>query len=328
MNDDPREAGSNGDRLARTDTLRDVRWTRLVVLFAGAAAAPTACNAITGASDLTADLCGDDCGEDASVIAIADAPSDRTGPENVDAGVDSNTGRPTFCAGLLLYTTFDNDLKSTVGSSLLATTKDTFVAGKFGQGLQATGTTSTGYFPMTGAGGTLYPDKAGTIAFWFKSSFATQLKMDRILVKPVVDQVASVNETAPQVRFDSDMAILGITNQNPDAGYTTAGLTSPNGGVPAGWNLLDFNHLVGTWNQDKKSLQFWLNGGMSPSTYAESNTAWTPQVSPTGFLRISSSVSPSEGTFDELAVWSRELGPNEVQALFSSPVPIATACGL
>ena len=294
------------------------------MLFATATMAATACNALTGVSDLHADLC-EDCELDARVDeGVADAPPSDHEMAPSDAAADTFDG-PAFCVGLVLYAGYDEDGGSTsvVGPSLLNGTKDSVVSGgKFGMGLQVNGTDGTAFYPMGGSA--VYPDQAGTVALWFKSSNNQYLPVERTFVKPTVDMTTSMtNESAPSLRYDADASVLGLSNQQKQGNFITAGV----GDLLAALGNSPYVHLVGTWNEAQGTLRFWLNGGSTTDTFAESKTSWTPQQGPTQYLRLSSSAYPANGIFDELAVWSRELETTEIQALYASPVPIKDACG-
>jgi hypothetical protein len=94
--------------------------------------------------------------------------------------------------------------------------------------------------------------------------------------------------------------------------------------ISAGWVTGAFNHLALRWNHAAPRISFSLNGG-SPST---TTTEWTPSEANVAYLRLNSGGSTSMSIFDDWAVWKRELSDAELAAIYTSTVPLGTACGL
>jgi len=285
-----------------------------------------ACNALTGASDLgIADECdacdagpppgSDDAGLDASdAMVVADA---------ADAAV------PSYCAGIVFYARLDGTFTSAEGIAPDAPPDASFGIGKFDAAATILGDAGAIFYPV-GAKDP-YPQAEGSIAMWFKPTWSSTQTAVHLYFKPATDKLyAATNTVGPQIVDFGATRGLGLTSNNVDASFTEALL--PPATWKAGWHELGWNHFVASWRRTPSLLAFTLNGGATDAgadggvTHVETTSPWYPQAAAAGFLRFGSAGNPIEGSLDDVAIWSRVLPPDEVQAIYASTQSIGKAC--
>jgi hypothetical protein len=303
-----------------------------------------ACNALNGVGDLEEVPCTDRCGdgavddrpespdttpgvdsggEGASDVADAGSPlqKDATG-----TGVDGSKAFPSFCSGILMYLPFDTSLASTAGEMPATGTTTPLVGGKFGMAADLTGAVNTTpnmmEYPVSYDGGVGYTLAQGSIALWVKPSWDVPCSTDRVFVKPAASLASSSTGAGPELACRAQSPV-GILVEEADGGLVPAWLTaSANGWVAGNWN-----HLVGTWSVSPQRMSVFLNGGGS-SDLGTSSAPWTPGEGPPTYLRLGSNNLRPASVFDEVVVWGRELGVNEVADVYASTVSVGAACGL
>jgi hypothetical protein len=281
-----------------------------------------ACNALTGVGDLGVTPPND--------AQTSDDGRDEVGPAldatRRDVEVDAaDGGRPSFCEGLVLYAPFDGTYATAQGGAPDPEPANPFVPGKYDKAVVSAGTSGSIFYPE-GEAGVIYPKDAGTMAVWFKPTWSWPSTVDRVFVKPAADRSTGLNGSGPQFRYEVDGTIFGFIDQNADNTLTSAAVTAAE--VIPYWNDLSWNHLVGTWNKLTPSLTFTLNGASGdPSvTHRTTNAPWTPQFPDVRFMRLGSNVNVADGSFDEFAIWNRELSLLEIKAVYGANRSIGDAC--
>jgi hypothetical protein len=292
-----------------------------------------ACNALTGVDDLAAVDCAAGCDAaapertelpDGSPVlsdgqALIDGAIAVDAKAPVDASFDA-LGRPTFCQGITLYLPFDGSLTARSGQPPNTSPNLSFVAGKFGQGVDMTAQGGAAvYYAASYLGTPLYSLAQGSLAMWVKPTFTPPTAQAAIFFKPRSVPTAGTPNAGPELGFGATR--LDLIVNAPDGGATSAGY--PQAALP-NWNAGGWNHLVGTWTTTAPALQLALNGAAPTTTSA----IWVPDESPVNFLRIGSEVSAPRSVFDEVVIWTRVLSTSEIAALAASPVSVAVACGL
>lgn len=287
-----------------------------------------ACNALTGASDLVID--------DTAIPGPIDAATETgTGPGPRDGSTDGTTTdgaspdagpRPSYCEGITLYLRFDDTPKSAQGDSPAIPTAVTYGAGKFKTAVDFNSQKTLVFAAAVGST-RRYDINIGTLSLWFKPRWQLGTNTaTRTFMRPQ-DTADAATGSVPNLRLDSAAKTLGV--EGPTNVEATAPLTS----LLATWKDLDWNHLVGTWQRSgaPETLSFTLNGGGGDAGpgRVSTNTAWTPPVAGT-FMRLNST-SDIDGFVDDVTVWSRVLGKDEVTRMHADGMAgraVGDTCGL
>jgi hypothetical protein len=300
----------------------------------------SACNALTGVGDLSAVDCADGCdGAVPERTELIDGQSPLDGASSLDGATtldgarpddggkpgDGGDGgdaapRPTFCEGITLYLPFEGSFNGRSGQPPNSAPGLSFIAGKYGQGADLTGAGGAAiYYASSYLGTPIYSLAHGSVAMWVKPTFAPPTLQAALFFKPRAVATAGAPNAGPELQFGA--LLLELVVNAPDGGVTKVGY--PQTALP-NWNVMGWNHLVGTWSGTSPTLQLALNGAAPTST----SSPWDPDESPVNFLRLGSEVSAPRSVFDEVVLWTRVISASEIAAVAASPVSIGVACGL
>ncbi len=307
-------------------------WRRVGLVVASLPLASLACNALSGASDLTVTSSCEGCTDLDARSSVGDeksvAEASAEGGGSIDAGADVTT-RPPFCEGIVMYLRFDDTLTTSQGINPESPPAAAFVPGHFGSGALLTGNNTALYY-VEGDGGVPYPKTEGSALMWLRPQWTFPTNVDRVVWKPVVDRSVNTFASGPSIRSrGAAPGFFGSTNNEPsgpasedDVGGTGVELTPY-------WKS-DWNHLAETWSQSSPTITFTLNGaeGDPSITHRETDAGWTPQGPTVAYIRISSNSVPSDAAYDDFALWNRSLSLLEVQAVYSAGRPLGELCGL
>jgi len=309
------------------------RRQRIAVLAAmGVPLAALACNALSGAADLTVESPCDGCAQvdapsgDEQAVVVPEAGADGA----VDAATkDVVVAPPSFCQGIVMYARFDGTLTTAQGIAPESPPVTTFVPGRFGSGALLTGANGA-LFYVEGDAGVPYPRNEGTIAMWLKPQWTFPSTVDRVVWKPVADRTGNPNSCGPHMRTNVVApGFFGSSNSEPvaiggseDVGGTFAELTPF-------WKT-DWNHVVETWSRSSPTITFTLNGatGDASVTRRETDAGWTPQFPNVAYVRLSSNATPDDAAYDDVALWNRPLSLAEIEAVYGANTPLGDLCGL
>jgi len=326
-----------------------IRPRRLLPLLFGPAL--LACSLVADLGDRT--LAG---ATDAGPETEEDA---RSNPTDTGVVVTDTGPPPSYCTGITLYASFDTKLTGDVGGD--ATLKVGGVtqtaSGKFGGALSLVHTNDAPedgaalYFNSS-ANGNPWPKQVGSLSVWYRVAPGATPDIP-VLYRPV----ASVPP--------ADLVTSGLTYYLRNDVDDVFGLHQHGGGatdrsdqilvfpVSAGAPYLkqaDYNHYFTAWRQGTTPTAFLaLNGGTGTPfsdpgdvVYPDAGTDGELLVPYRGFtsqpwdlgddavgVRLGGPGTNSpEGFLDDLVIWSRVLGFEEVAALYASGQSVGSACRL
>ncbi len=302
--------------------------------------------------------CSDDGGEGPSQPMAPDGSTETDGapaPPPIDppAGEDAALHAPSFCTGIVLYANLDTTFAAQVGgidASVYGGTK-LEDAGRFGGSVALDPSTNGSWILYgEGAGGTFeFPEKEGSIALWARLPIDAPQK-DGIYFRTVADVDAGTGTSQPiGLTLKHELTSrFGIVNEGTGEKDL---LTFPWQAVKPHLRSDAFNHFAVAWRETDAggpTAFLAINGGTGEryddagadaSVYVDdagnrayravSTSVWGYRSAPTA-LRLGGSAPPTapNADIDELAVWSRVLSFEEMDALHRSPVPVGVACKL
>jgi Concanavalin A-like lectin/glucanases superfamily len=85
-----------------------------------------------------------------------------------------------------------------------------------------------------------------------------------------------------------------------------------------------WNHLVATWSSSPPSLSITLNGAVGQTT----TSPWSPPDPVPGVVHVTSSTDPALASIDDVAVWTRQLSPTEIQTIYLAGASVGDLCKL
>lgn len=308
-----------------------------------------------GARGLAA--CGDDPAPAPPALEGGDGSSPR-GPDaarpRTDAEAPDSAGPPTFCEGIVLFASFDQRVEAELGGGV---TRDAgsvgLVDGRFGRALSLVSTTGQGalvyYDRGDGGAPVVYPEAEGTLAYWFKPT--AEATNTRVHVRPLGSGTASAGLAIASVG--------GSFGLWTDLGGARV-LTFSEADLSPFLRASDFDHLAFVWKRGDVDAgapflaRLAVNGGSGEvigdasvdaaqfadaSTddagnvrvpyRAQTNAPWPEAFAPLATLRLGGVAQTSaQGAFDDLAVWSRALSFEEIEALYRSGASVRDRCGL
>ena len=263
---------------------------------------------------------------------------------------------PTWCAGIVLYASFDGRLTGDRGWSHAETlgTIANAPTAKFGGGASLTHDgNGAALFLLTDATNA-WPDDVGSLAVWYKQApgtvWGTTPQSAPVLYRPVGTVPPAALQTAGlafYLFFDgtASTGLFELSNQNQQEV-----LTVPQGSMAPYLRANDFNHYFTAWRRTGggPTAYFAVNGGSgievaSGTADPQPPDSGTEQLS--GFKAFTSAPWSSEGpaialrlggppenspdgVFDDLVVWNRVLSFEEAASVFASTTAVGAACRL
>jgi hypothetical protein len=336
-----------------------VRAGRLafVLLVTALASRAVACGggdgaAMPGDSDAAAEE-GGTTGE----TGAGDAPAL---PDQDAAGVDATPPPPpTYCNGIVLYASFDQGIAPDLGDagtrsfgSVGSTT------GHFGGALSlvvdgggAGGTDGAVVFYDRDEAGTatVYPQAEGTLAFWFRKVAPTSAAS--VLYRPLANPVLLTPGGLVLSDFNARFGLYADLGGAPVLVFDDA-VIQPF--LRSG----DYNHFATSWREANDGGQgalarmvlnggdgeVFADGGGDAASYGDGapddagnvrvpyrgqTTALWPRYAPLGTLRLGgTSLTTPQGVMDDLVIWNRVLGVDEISALYRSQAAVSVTCKL
>ena len=317
-----------------------VRPRRLLPLLFG----PTllACSLVASLGDRTLEGSTD----------AGDGTTDDAGNTATDSGVvavaDTSTP-PSYCTGITLYASFDTKLTGDVGGATTinvgGVTQTT--SGKFGNALSLV---STATAPDDGAAlyftGNTWPKNAGSLSVWYRIAPGATPQVP-VLYRPVasVPPADLITSGLTYYLHNDDGDVFGL-HQGGNAKVLTFPITA---GAPY-LKPADYNHYFAAWQQGASPTAFLaLNGGTGlpfsdpgDVVYPDAGTngelpvpyrgftsqAWDPGGDPVGLRLGGQGTNAPEGFLDDLVIWSRVLGFDEVAAVYAAGRSVGAACRL
>ncbi len=281
------------------------------------------CNAISGVNDLDR-VAAPEAGGGGGVDVVT-PPVDASEPADVrthdfdaiapvdgaqtipDAGVvDANAG---LCEGLTLMLRLDGTTTSSQGTVPSSSTGVKYVTGKFGQALNATGTTQVDY---PASPGPIVSSSQGTMSMWIDSQWELPCNNPHLFFG--VDDNGVYMDCEPP-------GYLGLYVDLSASSGVSASIDPSSGRSvwTTGWN-----HLVATWSSSPPSLSITLNGAVGQQTSAP----WSPPDPVAAVLHLASSGTSSGADIDDVAVWTRPLTAAEIHTIYLAGTSVADVCKL
>lgn len=276
---------------------------------------------VTGLSDYVVSDEGTAAGPEGSA-PIGTTPDGAT-PDGATSSGEADTGppRPSYCAGISFYASYDTTLDSAEGDKPASQNRVT-LAPDAGVNRGAADFTKTAavYYPIQNdAAPPRWTKEAGSVAFWIKQRGALASSQNGSIVRQSA-AAPSGQSGGPALSRAPHELRFGLSAS------PAATLTSSNA-----WRDLDWNHLVGTWVKTPGAFTLTLNGGAAPSgARAELKAEWDTTEAG-NFLRFGSDNVDVEALVDDFAWWTRALTAAEIAALVvdaRAGRPIGIACGL
>jgi hypothetical protein len=310
--------------------------------------------------------CGGDETADPPALAADDAASqprdDASDPiTEPEGGTTVDVGQPTFCTGIVFYSSFDQAAIAEIGAG--PTRPDggiSFADGRYAEAVSLVAGDAGAmavFYDREDAGPDaapttpiIYPEQEGTLAYWYRrtapitSTFACHVRpfgasnsaLGIVIAKqgsqfglwtnlggqPVL--TFSEEQLAPFMRgTDFDHIAMAWRTGDADAGKASLARLAINGGL---------GEIVADGGYDAEAV---VAADASPDDAgnprfpyrAESTTPF-----PGGSLRTLriggvASTAP-QGSFDDLAIWNRVLSFEEIAELYESGSDLRSVCGL
>ena len=274
---------------------------------------------------------------------------------------DSSTPLPSYCAGLVLYASFDAQLRADLGGGeplALGSARLTATA-RFGGGLDLVADASDPdgsaalYFVRPDGGAAVFPDDEGTLSMWVRGSITDGT--------PVFYR--SVGSLPPDPLVAAGLTLVSTGGQfglvhTPPSSAVRNIHTFPVSAFRPYLRQGEFNHFATAWRRGDASgptALLAINGGLgeiltdagpdASDAYRDaaptdagslrvpyrgySSAKWDYDASSRA-LRLGAPVQDNvpQGTIDDVAVWSRVLSFDEIAATYTSGISIREACRL
>ncbi len=289
-----------------------------------------ACNAVSGVRDLKLVDCVD-CAEAGATIADAGSadtgrvtdtgtapPADQRAP---DVAVDTRPAGASYCGGITFNAPFDADLNSAAGQNPTTSDPVSLSPGRYSNA--ATLTTAAVFWDATVK--PLHNKDVGTVALWMKPNFILKTTDMRGLYRPRTGQGAAANNAGPGITIEG----LTVVMENQDG--MQAKVTIAADQVAANWTPTGFMLFVGTWNRTgmpagAPTLTLTLSSTVG-STTVTTTEPWTPG-NEAKFIRVGSQTAQSQMLADDVTLWNRQLGAQEIKDLFVAPLGVTATCGM
>jgi hypothetical protein len=309
--------------------------------------------------------CGgdDESGSSSNLDGGDEANPNSDGQSTPDDGRGVDAGPPAYCDGIVFYASFDKVLTPERGGGTASSAGHVTAEpqGQFGGAIGLvpdSGDPDSGaaHYFVAGEAGAAFPIAGGSLSLWFRAALSTSdpQHSSQVVYRPVgsLPPDPLVSSGLLLTRLNDRFGLYSVEPQTRP--ILTFSLRELAPYMRAG----GFNHWITAWKESPEggagpSAYMALNGGVgevlsdasvdadyrdaSPDDAgnlrvpfrAYSSSAWAV-VNPPVALRLGAPTPSSslDGTVDDVVVWNRVLGFDEMAAVYGARAPIGDVCGL
>jgi hypothetical protein len=233
---------------------------------------------------------------------------------------DTKPATASYCGGITFNAPFDADLNSAAGQNPTTSDPVSLSPGRYGNAA----TLNNGAIFWDATVKPLHNKDIGSVALWMKPNFTMKATDNRGLYKPRTGQGSAANNAGPGITIDG----LTVSMENQDGQQAKVTLSADQ--VAANWTPGSFMLFVGTWNRSGSpvgapTLTLTL-ASTTGSITVTTTEPWT-STNEVKFIRVGSQNTASQMLVDDVTLWNRQLGAQEIKDLYVAPLGVTFTCG-